>query len=94
MFKVFKPRMYYQDIFKIDYNKLQAMGIKVLLFDLDNTIEPIFINLPDDKDIKLLEAHTIWDKVELKILDFFPNSNIFIHLDPFDDSSKDFCKLW
>lgn len=49
----FKPKMYYQDIFKIDYNKLQAMGIKVLLFDLDNTIEPIFINLPDDKDIKL-----------------------------------------
>lgn len=52
MLKVFKPNMYYKDIFSINYNKLQAMGIKCLLFDLDNTIEPIFIPLPDEKDIR------------------------------------------
>lgn len=51
MFKMFKPNMYYKDIFSINYNKLKTMGIKCLLFDLDNTIEPIFIPLPDDKDV-------------------------------------------
>ena len=55
MFKMFKPKMYYKDIFSINYNKLQAMGIRCLLFDLDNTIEPIFITLPDEKDINFFD---------------------------------------
>ena len=34
----FIPNMYKKDIFSIDYNYLKNKGIKVLLFDLDNTL--------------------------------------------------------
>ena len=34
----FKPEMYYKSVFDIKYDKLKKMGIKVLIFDLDNTI--------------------------------------------------------
>lgn len=48
---IFKPKMYAKDIFKINYDKLKSMGIKCLLFDLDNTIEPVIIPLADEKDV-------------------------------------------
>jgi uncharacterized protein len=35
---MFKADMYQKDIYSINYNKLKDIGIKVLLFDLDNTI--------------------------------------------------------
>lgn len=35
---IFIPDMYKKDIFSIDYNKLKSQGIKVLLFDFDNTL--------------------------------------------------------
>ena len=34
----FIPDMYVKDILSIDYKKLKKQGIKVLLFDFDNTI--------------------------------------------------------
>lgn len=34
----FAPDMYVKDILSINYNKLKKKGIKVLLFDFDNTI--------------------------------------------------------
>ena len=34
----FKPTMYKKDIFSINYEKLKDMGIKCLIFDLDNTL--------------------------------------------------------
>lgn len=35
---IFKPTMYKKNIFEIDYDKLKKMGIKCLVFDLDNTL--------------------------------------------------------
>ena len=35
---LFKPDMYKENIFEINYNKLKKMGIKCLVFDLDNTL--------------------------------------------------------
>lgn len=46
---IFVPDMYYQSIYKIDYNKLKRMKIKCLLFSLDNTIVPYSKNEPDKK---------------------------------------------
>lgn len=46
-----------------------------------------------NKDIKLLDAHTVWDKIEFQITKVIPNAIVSIHLDPFDDSNKEFCKL-
>lgn len=40
MLKRFIPKMYQEDIYNIDYNKLKKMGIKCILIDLDNTISP------------------------------------------------------
>jgi len=62
LFKNFKPDMYYKDIFSINYSKLRSKGIKCLLFDLDNTIEPILIPYPDSEDIRLFS--------KLKIMGF------------------------
>ena len=33
-----KPNMYKRDVHSIDYKKLKKLGIKVLLFDFDNTL--------------------------------------------------------
>ena len=37
----FLPDMYVKSIYQIDYKSLKNSGIKVILFDLDNTIVPI-----------------------------------------------------
>ena len=35
--KLLTPKMYYPNIYEIDYKKLKELGIKCLLFDFDNT---------------------------------------------------------
>ncbi|HOZ54180.1 MAG TPA: YqeG family HAD IIIA-type phosphatase [Bacilli bacterium] len=37
---IFKPNKYFKDIYSINYNLLKKEGIKLILFDLDNTICP------------------------------------------------------
>lgn len=39
--KIFIPKMYQKNIFIINYNKLKQAGIKLLIFDLDNTLGSI-----------------------------------------------------
>jgi divalent metal cation (Fe/Co/Zn/Cd) transporter len=41
----------------------------------------------------ILDAHSVWDKIEFQIKNIIPNAQINIHLDPFDDSNRDFCKI-
>lgn len=48
MFKKFKPDQYYCDVHKINYQKLKKQGIKVLCFDLDNTLDK-----PDNRTQKI-----------------------------------------
>lgn len=36
--KIYVPKMYYQDIYSINYDKLKEKGVKYLIFDLDNTL--------------------------------------------------------
>lgn len=57
--------------------------------------DDIFVDfhLVFNKDIKLLDAHTVWDKIEFQIMKLIPNAQVNIHLDPFDDSNKDYCKI-
>ena len=35
---LYKPSMYYKDIYNINYDKLKKQGITCLVFDLDNTL--------------------------------------------------------
>ena len=39
-----------------------------------------------EQGISLEEAHDISDQVEANIIEFYPNSEVFIHADPYDDS--------
>lgn len=45
----FVPDLFYKNVYSIDYKKLKKMGIKCLIFDLDNTISSYEINEPDKK---------------------------------------------
>lgn len=45
----FIPDIYQRNIYDIDYKRLKKMGIKCLLFDLDNTIVPVKTDIPTKK---------------------------------------------
>ena len=47
--KKFVPYDAYKDIYCIDYNKLYSEGMKIILFDLDNTLVPCFKKKPTRK---------------------------------------------
>ncbi len=45
----FIPDIYQKNIYDIDYMRLKKMGIKCLLFDLDNTLVPVKTTMPPQK---------------------------------------------
>ncbi len=49
MIELYKPDVYKKDIYAIDYKKLKSMGIKCILFDLDNTLVPYYRKGPTRK---------------------------------------------
>ncbi len=49
MIELYKPDMYQKNIYAIDFKKLKSYGIKCLLFDLDNTLVPVYIKKPNKK---------------------------------------------
>ena len=51
----FKPKMYYKSIFDINYDLLKKKNIKVLIFDLDNTIITVDEEVPNDKVVDLFK---------------------------------------
>lgn len=53
MLEMFVPDIYKKSIYYIDYDKLWKCGVRCLLFDLDNTITPFYINKPT-KRLKML----------------------------------------
>ena len=55
MIEKFKPDMYQKNIYDIDYKKLNSIGIKCLLFDLDNTIITNDMKKPSKKIIDLID---------------------------------------
>ncbi len=52
----FIPDIYQKNIYDIDYNKLKNMGIKCLLFDLDNTLVPVKTDRPTKKISELFNT--------------------------------------
>jgi HAD superfamily phosphatase (TIGR01668 family) len=52
---MFIPDLYYKDVFSINYKLLKKMGIKVLLFDMDNTIRDINHTFKELKERKVRE---------------------------------------
>ena len=62
---LFRPMMYQKSIMDINYNAIKDMGIKVLVFDLDNTLSRVDEDYPDENTRKLLEK--LKDKFRLVI---------------------------
>lgn len=54
MLDKFVPDMHYQSIYRIDYEKLKNKGIKLIIFDLDNTISPVNESMPPKEAILLM----------------------------------------
>ncbi|MFV0424284.1 MAG: YqeG family HAD IIIA-type phosphatase [Bacilli bacterium] len=52
----FKPTMYMESIYHVDFNKIYRMGYRVLLIDLDNTLVPHDVAHPTNESIKLIES--------------------------------------
>ena len=55
MLNSFIPDIYQKSIYDINYKKLKKIGIKCLIFDLNNTIAPINIKKPTKKMRELFE---------------------------------------
>lgn len=51
----FKPTKYYKNITEINYKKLKKLGIKCLVFDLDNTLGSIVNNSCPKESIELIK---------------------------------------
>ncbi len=51
----FKPKMYYKDIFSINYELLKKKKIHVLIFDLDNTIMTYDEEVPSKDVVELFK---------------------------------------
>ena len=47
--EIFIPDVYKKSIYDIDYESLKKSGIKCIIFDLDNTIAPINVPVPDSE---------------------------------------------
>lgn len=66
MLKKFIPKLYQKNVFQINYDKLKIKGIRLLIFDLDNTLSLIDESVPSyeikklinrlSKDFKILVA--------------------------------------
>ena len=54
MIDKFVPDIHAQSIYRINYKKLLGVGIKCIIFDLDNTIAPIDVSMPPKEAIDLM----------------------------------------
>jgi len=53
--ETYVPDIYQKSIYNIDYSKLKESGIKLISFDIDDTIAPMEKNTPDKAVITLFE---------------------------------------
>ncbi len=62
---IFRPDIYKRSIYDIDYEDLKKKGIKCILFDLDNTLVPIDVEIPDRR---LLDFFLYLEELGLKAI--------------------------
>ena len=100
MFK-FKPDMYKKDIYEINYEKLQDLGIKYLFFDLDNTIITYKENMPNDKIMTLFfrleemgfKLFIFSNSYEKRLLPFKEKLNVEIYFSSMKPFKKNYKKV-
>lgn len=74
------PDIYQKNIYDINYDKLKELGIKCILFDLDNTLVPRYSKLVDEKLVDLIEQLTNKFKVIIYSNSKKPRVTIFTDL--------------
>ena len=67
-------------------NHVEVVGIHELRTRRSGLNIFIQFHMELEQGISLEEAHDISDQVEANIIEFYPNSEVFIHADPYDDS--------
>lgn len=100
MFK-FKPDMYKKDIYEINYEKLQDLGIKYLFFDLDNTIIAYKENMPNGKIMTLFfrleemgfKLFIFSNSYEKRLLPFKEKLNVEIYFSSMKPFKKNYKKV-
>ncbi|MBP3461789.1 MAG: YqeG family HAD IIIA-type phosphatase [Bacilli bacterium] len=95
------PDMYKENIYKINYDKLKEIGIKCLLFDLDNTIVPfrekeprmetkeLFYKLKQ-KDFKII---IFSNSPKIRLMPFKEELNVEIYGNARKPHRKSFCNV-
>lgn len=61
----FIPDIYQKSIYTIDYKALKKSGIKCLIFDLNNTMAPLSMEIPDKK---LYDLFAYLDGLKFKVV--------------------------
>jgi len=62
---IFRPDIYKRSIYDINYEELKKQGIKCILFDLDNTLASLDVEIPDRK---LLDFFLYLDDLGIKAI--------------------------
>jgi len=60
-----------------------VMGVHQLRTRMSGPVRFIQLHLELDDNMLLIQAHTISDEVEIKLIDVFPNADVLIHQDPY-----------
>ena len=74
---LFKPTMYKKNIFDINYKKLKELGIKCLVFDLDNTL-----GLIDEKECPA-EVKKLLRRLKKDFKIFISSNNVYERIVPY-----------
>ncbi len=56
MFNFLKPDFYFHSVFEVPLSFYKDNGVKAILFDIDNTLEPYATLTPSDRTRKLFES--------------------------------------
>ncbi len=56
MFKFLYPKEYLSSVYEITVKKLNNLGIDTIIFDIDNTLVPYWIKVPDEKLVSYFNA--------------------------------------
>ena len=76
----YKPDIYQKDIFHIDYSSLYQKGIRVLLFDLDNTVGTLAEKKPTQAVMEL------FSKLKKKFTCFLLSNSLKYRVKPFGEA--------
>ena len=71
MIERFYPNEYIDSVYELDINKFKKKGISAFVFDIDNTLAPFFVKIPDGRVRRFFERLKKNGTIKEKELIFF-----------------------